>query len=219
MANQLLDSLYALAQRNGAVDKVLAESIKTVNTAVAGKWTAVDASTSTKGIVKVGSNINVSAGTISVSDGSTTTKGVVQLSSATNSTSTTLAATASAVKSAYDLANNAMPKTGGKFTKAVFENTVAMTNNTVTVSNGAVFTKTITAATTFTFTGVTSGAAATFSLVLTNGGAYTITWPSSVKWSNGSAPTLTSSGKDVLTFLSEDGGTTWYGVPSVLNAS
>jgi hypothetical protein len=37
---------------------------------------------------------------------STSAKGVVQLSSAVNSTSTTLAATASAVKSAYDLANS-----------------------------------------------------------------------------------------------------------------
>ena len=36
----------------------------------------------------------------------TSAKGVVQLSSAVNSTSTTLAATASAVKPAYDLANS-----------------------------------------------------------------------------------------------------------------
>jgi hypothetical protein len=43
-------------------------------------------------------------------DGTTSAKGIVQLSSATNSTSTTLAATASAVKAAYDLAN-------GKYTK------------------------------------------------------------------------------------------------------
>ena len=47
----------------------------------------------------------MSSGTISVADSSTSAKGVVQLSSAINSTSTTLAATASAVKSAYDLAN------------------------------------------------------------------------------------------------------------------
>lgn len=38
-------------------------------------------------------------------DGTTAAKGIVQLSSATNSTSNTLAATASAVKAAYDLAN------------------------------------------------------------------------------------------------------------------
>lgn len=67
--------------------------------------TQPDASTTNKGIVKVGTNINVSEGTISVNNASTAQKGVVQLSNATNSTSTSLAATANAVKEAYDLAN------------------------------------------------------------------------------------------------------------------
>lgn len=57
--------------------------------------------------------------TIAVADGTTATKGIVQLSSATNSTSATLAATASAVKAAYDLANAALPKTGGDVTGKV----------------------------------------------------------------------------------------------------
>ena len=43
----------------------------------------------------------------------TTVVGVVQLESGTGSTSTTKAATPSAVKSAYDLANAALPKAGG----------------------------------------------------------------------------------------------------------
>ena len=43
----------------------------------------------------------------------TTVVGVVQLESSTSSTSTTKAATPSAVKSAYDLANAALPKAGG----------------------------------------------------------------------------------------------------------
>lgn len=68
-------------------------------------YTLPNATASVLGGVKVGTNISVSSGTISVADGSTSAKGVVQLSSAVNSTSTTLAATASAVKSAYDLAN------------------------------------------------------------------------------------------------------------------
>lgn len=61
------------------------------------------ATTSVAGKVKVGTNLSVAAdGTLSVASASTSAKGVVQLSSATNSTSTTLAATASAVKTAYD---------------------------------------------------------------------------------------------------------------------
>lgn len=45
--------------------------------------------------------------TVGILDATTSNKGAVQLSTSTSSTSTTLAATASAVKSAYDLANSA----------------------------------------------------------------------------------------------------------------
>ena len=39
-----------------------------------------------------------------------------------------------------------------------------------------------------------------------------ITWPSSVKWPSGLAPTTPASGKkDLFTFLTTDGGTTYYG--------
>ena len=39
-----------------------------------------------------------------------------------------------------------------------------------------------------------------------------ITWPSSVKWPSGTAPTTPAAGtKDLFTFLTTDGGTTYYG--------
>ena len=62
---------------------------------------------------------NISSGTVPIAriqDASTSQKGVVQLSSATNSTSTSLAATASAVKSAYDLAAGKVSKSGDDMT-------------------------------------------------------------------------------------------------------
>ena len=68
-------------------------------------YTLPAATTSALGGVKVGTNISVSSGTISVATGSTSAKGVVQLTNSTSSTSTTTAATPAAVKSAYDLAN------------------------------------------------------------------------------------------------------------------
>lgn len=77
----------------------------------ANAYTLPNATSSTLGGVKVGTNISVSSGTISVANGSTSAKGVVQLSSATNSTSTSLAATPSAVKAAYDLANGKLSAT------------------------------------------------------------------------------------------------------------
>lgn len=51
-----------------------------------------------------GSPISVTAAGIGIADGTTSAKGAVQLSDAVDSTSTTLAATAHAVKQAYDLA-------------------------------------------------------------------------------------------------------------------
>jgi hypothetical protein len=48
--------------------------------------------------------------TLTIADGTTSVKGAVQLTDSTSSTSTTTAATPNAVKSAYDLANGAVPK-------------------------------------------------------------------------------------------------------------
>jgi hypothetical protein len=55
-------------------------------------------------------------------------------------------------------------------------------------------------------------------LELTNGGDYTVTWPASVDWPGGTAPTLTSSGVDVLVFITDDGGTIWRGVRSMADS-
>lgn len=59
-----------------------------------------------------------------------------------------------------------------------------------------------------------SGKLASFTIKFkADGSLRTITWPASVKWPSASAPTMTSTNNkiDILTFLSYDGGTTWYG--------
>ena len=61
-----------------------------------------DATASQKGIVQVGTNINVLSGTISVNDSTTSQKGVVQLDDTLNSSSLTLALTARAGKDLQD---------------------------------------------------------------------------------------------------------------------
>jgi hypothetical protein len=50
-------------------------------------------------------------------------------------------------------------------------------------------------------------------LVIGNGNTRTITWPASVKWAGGGAPTLSSGAfkTDVFSFISTDNGTTWLG--------
>lgn len=59
-----------------------------------------------------------------------------------------------------------------------------------------------------------SNTAVGFTVIFTaDGTARTVTWPGSVKWASGAAPTLTSTNgkKDVLSFLTTDAGTTWLG--------
>jgi hypothetical protein len=95
------------------------------------------------------------------------------------------------------------------------ETKVAMGANDVDLSAGNVFTKTISGATTLTFSNPpASGKAGAFTLILTNGGSATITFPTSVDWALATPPTLTAAGVDVLTFTTIDGGTTWYGIAS-----
>lgn len=68
--------------------------------------------------------------------------------------------------------------------------------------------------TTFTFSNApVSGLTYCMTLLLTQGGSYTVTWPTSVDWGDGSAPAAPDSGKvDLYTFMTNDGGTTWYGI-------
>ncbi len=77
-----------------------------------------------------------------------------------------------------------------------------------------------TAAQTFTFTNPTaSDEGSGFTLVLTNGGSQTVTWPASVDWPAATAPTLTAAGVDILTFWTIDGGTIWHGMAASLESS
>ena len=73
-------------------------------------------------------------------------------------------------------------------------------------------------ANTFTFSDPSAtGKACSFTLFLTNGGSQDVNWPGAVDWAGGSAPSLTSSGVDVLTFTTLDAGTIWYGFAAGLD--
>ena len=70
------------------------------------------------------------------------------------------------------------------------------------------------AITTLTISNTPASSAASFTLELTaDGTARAVTWGAAIKWSGGTAPTLTSTSgkKDVFAFYSNDGGTTWQG--------
>ena len=67
--------------------------------------------------------------------------------------------------------------------------------------------------TTFTFSNPpASGTGFVFILEITQGGAYTLTWPAAVAWAGGAAPDAPGSGEvAVYAFATRNGGTTWYG--------
>jgi|14_taG_2_1085336.scaffolds.fasta_scaffold00106_12 hypothetical protein len=83
----------------------------------------------------------------------------------------------------------------------------------IDITAGNVVTGTVdTSTTTFTFSNPSAtGKSCSFTLILTNGGSQTVNWPGSVDWPAATAPTLTTSGIDILTFMTVDGGTIWYG--------
>jgi len=87
---------------------------------------------------------------------------------------------------------------------------------TINLANGNSQDITLTAICTFTFTGAMASKECSFLLRLRQGGtgSYTVTWPGSVVWPGGVAPTLATAvgDMDLLAFFSDDGGTSWLGV-------
>jgi len=93
-------------------------------------------------------------------------------------------------------------------------------SQSINLTLGNVVTATQTASeTTYSFDNPSAtGHACSFTLILTNGASNSGTaWPSSVDWAGGTAPTLTASGVDILTFTTVDAGTIWYGFSAAID--
>ena len=86
-------------------------------------------------------------------------------------------------------------------------------SRTLDLNDANFFSATLDQACTFTFSDpAASGDFCGFVLALTNGGAFIITWPASVDWTDGTPPSLTVAGLDILVFVTYDAGTTWHGM-------
>jgi len=115
------------------------------------------------------------------------------------------------------VADAALPATGGLMTGEL-----GTLTQTFTVSDrGSVsgswaldfnaanfFAGTITGSTTISLANVPGGMAVFAVVEITNGGS-SVSWPGSVKWPGGSAPVLTTSGVDVISLYTRNGGVTW----------
>ena len=101
---------------------------------------------------------------------------------------------------------------GGKLEGAVQEHVIGLSGTSVTVdlntSNN--FAHVVSGATTFNVLVKDDFGFQLGTLVLSNGGAYTVTWPSSFKWADGAPPVLMPAGIDVITFFTIDKGATFY---------
>ena len=91
-------------------------------------------------------------------------------------------------------------------------------STTLSASLGNYFKYTATGNYTILFSSIPANKAYFATLELTNGGLYTATWSSAIKWPGGVAPTLSSSGTDVLTFVSSDGGINIRGILSIADS-
>lgn len=148
-------------------------------------------------------------GTLRVRAANATQRGGVILSPALDSNSEETSATSSAVKQLND---EKLAKAGGTLSGAIQEHLATLEGTSVTLdlttSNN--FVHTVTGATTFAVTAKDSDGFQLGTLVLTNGGAFPVTWPSSFKWADGAPPSLMAKGIDVITFFTIDGGVTYY---------
>jgi hypothetical protein len=111
--------------------------------------------------------------------------------------------------------NTAIEKTEGTSpSKTIYEEFVGTeSSGTLDLSTGNVFSHAPSTNTTYVFSNPPStGTAFGFTLKVSPSATITQTWPASVDWAGGSAPTATASGEtDVFTFYTQDGGTTYYG--------
>lgn len=90
----------------------------------------------------------------------------------------------------------------------VAQNITAISALNMDLSAGSYFTKTVSGATAFTVSNIPASRYVSWLLKLTNGGSATVTWPTGTKWNGGTAPTLTAAGIDIISFFTDDGGTT-----------
>ena len=105
------------------------------------------------------------------------------------------------------------------FSYDVLDHGTILSNTAINLENGNVQSATIGNSITLSFISpIASGDASTFLLELFDAGSHTVTFPASVDWPGGSAPTLSVAGYDILAFYTVDGGTTWRGALASKNS-
>jgi hypothetical protein len=148
--------------------------------------------------------------------------GGVSIGNTTDPGNTNLSVTGTASAASYQIGGSAYINSNRTITNYGSTHNVLGSGSgsrTIDLALGNYVSATVTGSTTWTFSNpLASPNAVGFVLELTNGGSATQFWPAGIKWPGGTAPTLTASGIDVLVFITDDGGTTWRGVASMLDS-
>jgi len=188
-------------------------------TSTAAELNILDGVTSTATELNILDGVTSTTAELNILDGVTSTAAELNILDGVTATTAelnyldlaTLGSTAASKVVSAD-ANNVVRFTGGIHEEAV---TVTSSSNATTVNlrDGTNFLHTLTENTTFTFSNPPTEACIWTLKIVQDSSARTITWPNTVDWPAATAPTLTSSnaGVDVFVFLTNDGGTIWYG--------
>jgi len=206
-AGEIVVAYSASAQELGALlesdDSAVSNTLTGISTAEATWLTAEKAATEA-----------TADGTLLQSDGDNSESSGVATSAVVTTAGATMAGT---LAMADNLITRPVIKDYGETVNAI--GAIGGGTQDIDLTAGNVVTGTVdTSTTTFTFSNPpASGTNGSFTLYLTNGGSQTVNWPATVDWAGGTAPTLTSSGVDILTFTTLDAGTIWYGFAAGLD--
>ena len=148
-------------------------------------------------VIEDGSDWEIGTGTYTAS-GTTLSRTVVESSNA---------------DSAISLTGSAVVFVGAIEADLREERIGSISGTTLDLSSGTVFSHAPASSPTYVFSNPpASGTAYGFTLKVTPSATVTLTWPASVDWPSGTAPTAPASGTtSVFVFYTQDGGTTYYG--------
>lgn len=111
-----------------------------------------------------------------------------------------------------DLTNSTIKTKDFEVTGAVYQTINTSSTTTFDLSVSSFFQVTLNANLTISaINNATAGVAQSFAIEIVNGGSYTVTWPGSIRWDGGIAPTLTENRTILFMFYTTDGGTTFRG--------
>jgi hypothetical protein len=240
--SQLSDTSGAANATNGQVLSYNSGTSQWVASTLSSS-TASDATTSTKGIVELAGDLAGTAVAPSVvaikginlpSSAPSANQVLTATSNTTTSWSTPTAAPVSTVAGRVgavtlaeadianltsDLSTRAQTINGGLEAVTIVASSGSAYSINAVSSN--LFFITLTAACTISLAGATNGSSCSLTVALIQDatGSRAVTWPGTVNWAGGVAPTLTTTaGKtDFISLLSINGGASWYGFTSGLD--